>query len=193
MTAIAVHIQVERGHVDLDAPVARYWPEFAANGKAEITMTQVLAHEAGVPQMPAGVTPEKQCDWDWMISALAAEAPLYRPGTQAAYMIVNQGWILGEVVRRTDPAERDFATFVEEEVCAPLGINDLWIGRPAEAAARVATLYRDGSRPAPASPPPYAELAQPRAVAVGPWIARVTWYSSLPARNQSDTDISVAP
>src|ERR1700686_1996256 len=96
LTAVAITIQVERGLVDLDAPVARYWPEFAANGKAEITVTQVLAHEAGIPQMPAGVTPEAQCDWDWMVGALAAERRLYPPGTQGAYMIMSGGWMVGE-------------------------------------------------------------------------------------------------
>jgi CubicO group peptidase (beta-lactamase class C family) len=168
LTAVALHLQVERGLVDLEAPVARYWPAFADNGKAAITVTEILAHEAGLPQMPAGVTPELQCDWDWMVQALAAERPLYPPGTEGAYMIINQGWILGEVVRLTDPGRRDFARFVDEEICAPLGIRDLWLGRPAEAAPRVARLYRDGERSSPQLPPPYADLAQPPAVAVGP-------------------------
>ncbi len=168
LTAVALHIQADRGLVDLQAPVAHYWPEFAAHGKEEITVTQVLAHEAGLPQMPAGVTPARQCDWDWMVEALAAERPLYRPGTESAYMIINQGWILGEVVRRTDILRRSFARFVDEEICAPLGIQDLWLGRPREASARMAILYRNGTRPAPQTVPPYAALAQPPEVAVGP-------------------------
>jgi len=168
LTNLALHLQVERGLVGVDVPVADYWPEFAAGGKAEITVGMVLSHECGLPQMPAGVTPELQADWDWMVSGLAKERPLYRPGTASAYLIISYGWIIGEVVRRTDPARRPFGQFVEEEICRPLGIADVWLGLPAAEESRMVRLYRPELPRPPDPPPPYAKLAQPPAVAVGP-------------------------
>ena len=68
VTAVALHIQAERGYVDYYAPVAQYWPEFGAHGKDRGTVYDVLTHRIGVPLMPVGVTPELMCDWDWMVN-----------------------------------------------------------------------------------------------------------------------------
>jgi CubicO group peptidase (beta-lactamase class C family) len=76
VAAVALHIQADRELIDYNAPVARYWPEYAANGKGGTTVRDVLTHRACVPQMPADVTPEKMCDWDWMTRAIAAEDPI---------------------------------------------------------------------------------------------------------------------
>jgi len=171
LTSLALHLQVERGLLHLDNPVADYWPEFAARGKQDITIAQVLAHECGLPQMPAGVTPELQGDWEWMVAGLAGAEPCHPPGTASAYMIINQGWILGEVVRRTDPAHRPFGQFVREEVCEPIGAAEAWLGIPAGEEPRVARTYlpvTPSAAPASGSPPPLAHLAMPAAVAVGP-------------------------
>jgi len=76
VTATALHIQAERGLVDYDAPIARYWPEFGAQGKDKGTVRDALTHRIGIPQMPEGVTPELMCDWDWMVQQLAEMKPL---------------------------------------------------------------------------------------------------------------------
>jgi len=153
VTATALHIQAERGLVDYDAPISRYWPEFAANGKARATVRDALTHRAGIPLMPAGVTPEQMCDWDWMIEQLARMEPLFEPGTRSAYHSYTFGWIIAECVRRTDPKRRPFARFVQEEMCASLGIDNLFIGIPGEVEPRIAKLTNIPPPP-PGTPAP---------------------------------------
>ena len=116
VTAVALHIQAERGLVDYCEPVARYWPEFGAHGKDKGTLYDALTHRIGVPLMPVGVTPELMCDWDWMVGRLADMRPLFEPGTKSGYMAYTFGWVIGEVVRRTDPKGRPFGTFIQEEM-----------------------------------------------------------------------------
>src|SRR2546427_10629749 len=140
VTAVALHIQAERGLVDYATPLAHYWPEFGVHGKDKATVYDALTHRLGVPIMPLGVTPELMCDWDWMVQRIADMRPLFEPGTKAAYMSYTFGWVIGEVVRRTDPHRRPFGTFIQEEICQPLGIDSLWVGIPEEVAPRVATL-----------------------------------------------------
>ena len=137
---IAVQVQAERGLIDCDAPVARYWPAFGAHGKAKGTVRDLLIQRLGVPQMPDGVTVEQMCDWDWMVERLADMKPMYEPGTVSAYHAYTIGWILGELVQRTDVKQRRFTNFVQEEICIPLGIEDLWIGISDEVEPRIATV-----------------------------------------------------
>lgn len=141
VTNVALQIQAERGLIDYNKPVAHYWPEFAANGKAKCTVRDALSHRAGIPQMPDGVTPEKMADYGWMVKQLAAMAPMYEPGTTNAYHSYTWGWLISEIVCRTDPKKRDFNRFIQEEVCRPLGITDLWMGIPNSAEPRVAKMY----------------------------------------------------
>ena len=140
VTAVALHIQAERGLVDYATPIAHYWPEFGAHGKDKATIYDALTHRLGVPIMPLGVTPELMCDWDWMVQRIADMTPLFEPGTKAAYMSYTFGWVIGELVQRTDLKGRPFGTFVQEEICQPLGIDSLWIGIPDEVEPRVAKL-----------------------------------------------------
>ena len=140
ITALAVHIQVERGLVVLDAPVSRYWPEFAAHGKESITVEDVLSHRSGIPQMPAD-TPEQMADWGWMIARIAEQEPIFEPGKHNAYHVLVWGWLAGEIVRRTDPKRRPFNVFVQEEICQPLGVSDFHMGLAEHDLGRVATLY----------------------------------------------------
>jgi CubicO group peptidase (beta-lactamase class C family) len=140
VTAVALHLQAERGLVDYAMPIAYYWPEFGAHGKDKATVYDALTHRLGVPIMPMGVTPELMCDWDWMVQRIADMRPLFEPGTKSAYMSYTWGWVIGEVVRRTDPKRRPFGTFVQEEICQPLGIDSLWIGIPDEVEPRMAKL-----------------------------------------------------
>lgn len=140
MTAVALHIQAERGLVHYAAPIARYWPEFGAHGKDRATVFDALTHRLGIPMMPMGVTPELMCDWDWMVQRLADMTPLFEPGTKSANLSYTFGWVVGEVVRRTDPKRRPIGQFIQEEICRPLGIDSLWIGIPDEVEPRVAKL-----------------------------------------------------
>lgn len=153
VTATALHIQVSRGLVDYDAPVARYWPEFAANGKDRLTVRHVLHHRSGVWQMPDAVTPERLADYDWMVDAIARLSPMFEPGTRNGYQGLTFGWMISEVVRRTDPKGRSFRTFVQEEIIQPLGIDDLWMGIPAKEHSRVARLIDAPPRQLPPDAP----------------------------------------
>jgi len=143
ITATALHIQAERGLVSYDAPVSRYWPEFAAHGKSKATVRDALTHRTGIPSMPEGVTPEQMADYDWMVRAVANLKPIFEPGTTNAYHSYTWGWIVAEIVRRTDAKKREFRQFVMDEITKPLGITDLWIGLPAELEPRVARMEND--------------------------------------------------
>lgn len=156
--ATCLHLLADRGQVDYDAPVATYWPEFAANGKASVTVRQVLAHTAGLPLMPDPVTPEMICDWEAMCAALAAMPPLWEPGTQTGYQAWTFGWLVGEIVCRVSGTPID--RFIQVELCRPLGITDFYLGIPDEVEPRVATLVH-GPAATPTQPVP--EL-QPRAM-----------------------------
>jgi CubicO group peptidase (beta-lactamase class C family) len=168
VAAVALHLQVDRGLIEYDAPVARYWPEYAANGKGKTTVRHVLTHRACVPQMPAGVTPERLCDWEWMAHAIANLEPLAEPGSKTLYLSMTFGWIIGELVRRTDPEHRSLGRFIREEIAAPLGITDLWVGIPDEVEPRIARQI-DVMRPIPPEYlPPLFLTSMPAQVALIP-------------------------
>ena len=136
VVATCAHLLAERGRMDYDAPVARYWPAFGARGKERITVRDALAHRAGVPQLPAGTTLADMADWGTMCAGIAAEAPVWEPGTQTGYHAITFGWILGEAIRRIDG--RPIGQFVQEEICAPLGMRDFYFGIPDGVEPRVA-------------------------------------------------------
>ena len=163
VVATALNMQVDRGLVDYDAKVADYWPEYAQNGKEATTVRDVLTHRAGIPQMPEGVTPEKMCDWDWMISEIEKLTPLAPPGEKALYLSMTFGWLVGELVRRTDPKKRGIAEFVREEIAIPLNAPDLWIGLPDSELPRLAKLV-NAAPPIPAEylPPLYTASMPPQ-------------------------------
>jgi CubicO group peptidase (beta-lactamase class C family) len=138
---VALHIQIERGLVELDAPVAKYWPEFAQNGKSGVTVAHVLYHRSGVPHLPDDITPERLGDWSWMTSEIARLSPLFDPGSRTAYQCMSQGWMLGEIICRTDPARRSYRDFVIEEICVPLKALDLHHGITDAEEPRIASLY----------------------------------------------------
>jgi CubicO group peptidase (beta-lactamase class C family) len=168
VAATAIHMLVDRGLLHYDTPVAQHWPEYAAHGKGKTTVRDVLTHRAGVPQMPAGVTPERMVDWDWMVRAIADLEPLAEPGTKTLYLSMTFGWILGELVRRVDPKQRSLGRFVREEIAHPLGITDLWIGLPDDAVPRVARQIDAMVTVPPEFLPPLFSASMPPAVALAP-------------------------
>jgi CubicO group peptidase (beta-lactamase class C family) len=158
ITATLIHILAERGLLEYDAPLICYWPEFGAHGKDAITVRHVLTHTAGIPQMPSGAGIAQQCDWDWMVHSLEELTPLWQPGSQAGYHAVTYGWLLGEVARRVTGV--GFGQLLQDQVCAPLGIDALFFGIPDAVEPRVATM--EGRPPAPQPPDSLAYLAVPQ-------------------------------
>ena len=144
-TALCAHLLAQRGELDLDAPVASYWPEFGRAGKADIPVRWLLCHKAGLPYVEAPLGLEELLDWERPVEALAAMAPVWEPGTAHGYHAVTYGWLVGEVVRRV--TGRSLGTFFAEEVARPLGL-ELWIGLPDDQQGRVAPLTNRGLRPA---------------------------------------------
>lgn len=167
VTATAVHLQAARGLVDYDSPVAEYWPEFGARGKSGITVRQVLTHRSGVPHVPADVSMDALRDWEWMTGRLADLEPMFAPGSRNAYSPLGFGWIMGEVVRRTDPRNRSFQDFVAQEIAEPLGMDGWHLGLPPELHDRVATLSLP-EPPAPAEPGSPVYRASPPQVDLDP-------------------------
>ncbi len=137
MAALCTHMVVDRGLVDLDAPVASYWPEFAANGKERIPVRFLLSHQSGLAGISAPMPAEGVLDWQRFTSALAAQAPLWEPGTRSGYHALTFGHLVGEVLRRVDG--RSLGRFFREEVAEPLGA-EFWIGLPESEEKHVAEM-----------------------------------------------------
>ncbi len=148
LTAICAHRLVDRGLLDLEAPVATYWPEFAQAGKADLPVHFLLSHRAGLPAIEAPLPTEALYDWATMTGALAAQAPWWEPGMKHGYHVFTFGWLVGELVRRT--AGMSLGSYLREEVAGPLGL-DCHIGLAAIHDARVAEFI-------PVPPPPPGEL-----------------------------------
>ncbi|MCG8589149.1 MAG: beta-lactamase family protein [Proteobacteria bacterium] len=125
---------VDRGELDLDAPVARVWPEFAQAGKEGVLVRHVLAHTSGVAGWDQKLTVPDIFDWDRMVALLAAQAPWWEPGTQSGYHAFTHGFLLGEIVRRV--SGRTLGTLFREEIATPLGA-DFHIGLAQEHEGRV--------------------------------------------------------
>ena len=138
MTAICAHLQVERGELDLDAPVAQYWPEFAAAGKDALPVRWLLSHQAGLPAPRVPITAEQMYAWDPLVEALAAQEPWWEPGSKHGYHALTYGHLVGELVRRT--SGKSLGTFFRENVAEPLGA-DFHIGLAAEHDARTSDLH----------------------------------------------------
>ena len=149
--AICAHLLAERGQLDLDAPVASYWPEFAANGKADIPVSWLLCHKSGLVDVDRPLTLDDALDWDRVTAALAAAPPIWEPGTQHGYHAVTYGWLVGEIVRRV--SGRTLGRFFADEIAGPLGL-EFWIGLPDEQIPRVVDLV-------PPGPPPGVHFGSP--------------------------------
>ncbi|MFP5322786.1 MAG: serine hydrolase domain-containing protein, partial [Acidimicrobiia bacterium] len=135
--AICAHLLAQRGELDLDAPVTDVWPEYGQAGKGATTIGMLLSHQAGVPVVDDAPSLERVLEVGPVVEALAAQAPLWEPGTAHGYHALTYGWLVGEVVRRVDG--RSLGRFFAEEVAAPLGI-EFWIGLPDDQQDRVVPL-----------------------------------------------------
>jgi CubicO group peptidase (beta-lactamase class C family) len=143
MAGLSVMMLVDRGEVDLDAPVASYWPGFERNGKEGVLVRHVMSHSAGLSGFdPPLAAPADLYDWDAVCERLAAQAPWWTPGEGSGYHAVTQGFLQGEIVRRV--TGKSIGTFFREEVAEPLGA-DFHIGLPAELDARVGELIPPGA------------------------------------------------
>jgi CubicO group peptidase (beta-lactamase class C family) len=155
-TAICANLLAQRGQLDLTAPVAQYWPEFAQAGKADIPVLYLLTHQAGLPAVDRTLSAEEVQAWDPICAALAEQAPFWEPGKAHGYHALTYGWLVGEVVRRV--SGRSIGTYFAEEVAGPLGL-EFWIGLPEEYESRVApssvarSSPRASRRPVTARPP----------------------------------------
>ncbi|WP_225774981.1 serine hydrolase domain-containing protein [Pseudomonas sp. Marseille-Q5115] len=148
LTAVAALQLAAEGKLALDAPVAQYWPEFAVNGKASITVRQLLCHRAGLPALRDLLPAEALYDWPVMTAALAAERPWFEPGTAHGYAAITYGWLLGEVIRRVDG--RSPGRAIVDRVVAPLGL-DFHIGLSDSEFHRVAHVARGKGNPGDAA------------------------------------------
>jgi CubicO group peptidase (beta-lactamase class C family) len=138
VTALCALALVHRGRLDLDAPVCRYWPEFAAGGKDAVTVRQLLCHRAGLPSVRAPLPDDAMFRWETMSAALAGQEPWWPPGTRHGYHVNTFGFLVGEVVRRV--SGRTLGTFLREEIASPLGA-DFHIGLAPQEDARVAEFF----------------------------------------------------
>ena len=138
MTAICAHRLVEQGRLDLNDPVAKYWPEFAQAGKAEVPVHLLLSHRVGLPTVSEKVPEGAIFDWATMTDVIAQQTPFWEPGTRHGYHGLTYGWLVGEVVRRI--SGKSLGTFFRDEVALPLGL-DFHIGVDPKLHGRIATMY----------------------------------------------------
>lgn len=162
---------VQDGRLDYDAPVSRYWPEFAAAGKDRVTVGQALAHQAGLSAPREDLGEDDILDWDRVVSALAAQEPLWPLGTGYAYHALTHGWVAGEIIRRV--TGQSVGSYFRDLITQPLGV-DAWIGLPDDKADIAAHLRVS---------PPLSDLwAQEAAKPAPNWPYKaMTLGSALPA------------
>ncbi|MGZ4678357.1 MAG: serine hydrolase domain-containing protein [Acidimicrobiia bacterium] len=147
VVATAAHRLADQGMLDLDAPVAEYWPEFKAAGKEDVRVANLLDHSAGLHSLRGVVDDaEMLLDWDRTVDALAGAAPRYRPGTRHGYHAVTFGFLVGEVLRRVTGLTVDGV--VQREIVEPLGLEGMSIGARGDARAHLATLLAVWPSPA---------------------------------------------
>ncbi|HEV7385645.1 MAG TPA: serine hydrolase domain-containing protein, partial [Phenylobacterium sp.] len=144
IAALLVARLVDQGRLDYGQTVASVWPEFAAAGKASITVEQLLSHQAGLSGIPDPMDPALWFDWDAICAKLAAMAPLWPPGTACGYHPITFGYLAGEIFRRVDG--RRMGAALREDLAGPFGL-DLWIGTPDSEHGRVAELDRPKALP----------------------------------------------
>lgn len=154
MTALCALLLADRGALDLDAPAARYWPEFGVNRKASITTAQMLGHTAALPGWDEKIAPTDLYDWEKATTLLAHQAPWWEPGTSSGYHAATQGYLVGEIIRRI--TGQSVGQFFRAEFAGPL-MADYHIGLPPSCDARMA--------PSIPAPPEAAPVPEPGSIA----------------------------
>ena len=163
LAAMTLALAQARGWLDYDERVASYWPEFAQAGKGEVTVRQLLGHEAGLPVVEDPLDPRLLADFDRLADVIARQRPLWQPGTRHGYHGVSLGWYEGELVRRVDPQRRTLGRFFAEEIAAPLGL-EVYFGAPEDfPRGRLARIERI---PAWKALPQLRDLPRPMALAM---------------------------
>ncbi len=188
---------VERGMLDLDAPVALLWPAFAQGGKARVTLRQILSHRAGLPAIREALPEGAALDWARMTEALARQAPWWEPGAAHGYHVNTFGFLVGEIVRRA--AGKTVGTMLREEIAGPFGA-DVHIGLPATEHARVADYLWPTAPSAASQGMPGAEDTMrynaywnPPGISGGGWVNRTDWrLAEIPSTNGHGTARGVA-
>jgi CubicO group peptidase (beta-lactamase class C family) len=145
LAAMTLVVANARGWLDYDAPVARYWPEFAQNGKAAVTVRQLLGHEAGLVLLDETLAIEKLRDLDSIARMVARQKPAWPPGTRHGYHTMTLGLYMQELIRRVDPAHRTLGRFFRGEIAEPLGL-EFYIGLPPEIPGERIAVLRTMSR-----------------------------------------------
>jgi CubicO group peptidase (beta-lactamase class C family) len=140
MAAICLLQLVEKGLVDLDAPVSRYWPEFAASGKESIPVRSLMCHKSGLCGIREPLEKGSFTDWELICSELAKQKPLWEPGTAHGYHAITYGHLVGEVVRRV--SGKTIGQYFSEEIAKPLNL-DFWIGLPEDKFSRITDIQPD--------------------------------------------------
>jgi CubicO group peptidase (beta-lactamase class C family) len=155
-TAMAVARLVDERAITWEDPVSRVWPQFGAAGKAEVTIAQVMSHQAGLPGFVEPTSPEDQYDWEGCCAKLARQAPAWAPGTATSYHAMTFGWLAGEIVRRA--SGRSLGTFLRDVLTGPLEA-DVHVGLPEALEPRVARMFGPRVAPPAFAPPPPAGMA----------------------------------
>ncbi len=180
-TAVCANLLAQRGLLDLDEPVATYWPEFAQAGKERLPVRYLLSHQAGLPALDRTLTPEEVWAWDPVAAALAEQAPFWEPGTAHGYHALTYGYLVGEVVRRV--SGRSLGSFFADEVAGPLGL-DFYIGLPEELEPRVSPIVAAPIAGGAQGSPGYASTLLARALNMGNafrdrvWMNRPAWHAA---------------
>ncbi|MFL5823621.1 MAG: serine hydrolase domain-containing protein [Solirubrobacteraceae bacterium] len=193
MAVLCLLMLVQEGAVDLDAPVAEYWPAFAAQGKASVTVRMLLGHRAGLPAVRRELPELAMYDWELMTSALAAEAPWWEPGTAHGYHTNTYGFLVGELVRRL--SGETVGRFFHRRVAEPLGV-DFWFGLPESEDERVAEFVFPEAPPELASAAPLmvrrAYFNPPGVSGIGTVNTRAWRAAEMPSTNGHATARAVA-
>lgn len=190
---------VEQGRLDLEAPVATYWPEFAAADKQDVPVRWLLTHRSGLPKVDARLTLDQLLRWTPLAEALAAQAPAWPPGTAHGYHALTYGSLVGEVLRRV--TGQTTGELIRKEIADPLGI-DFWVGLPADLAPRVAPMLRSIRHPGDKPDPLMLQLADPASLAYGAFFMDTEfmtsmnepalWQAEIPAANGMSNARSLA-
>ncbi|HHL42924.1 MAG TPA: class A beta-lactamase-related serine hydrolase [Hellea balneolensis] len=146
IAALVIAWLYEHGRLDYDQSVASLWPEFAQNGKGDITISQALSHQAGLSGLTEPIEPYDWYNPDLICEKLAAQAPIWPPGSASGYHPLTFGFLAGEIARRADKHHRTIGTILREDLCAPNDI-DFYIGTPESEHARCADLHKPRALP----------------------------------------------